>query len=262
MPFAVFRRHQRKLLAIFAILAMFGFVVADSLPRLLSGGYGGRNQNPVGRHALRQDRSTAATLNADGRSSGTTPTCSWPSSIAPRGEPARFGDLDDPSLVDALILQHEADRLGMPAGPEVGREWLKQTFGQHMNRETFERSSRRFNNQVSGEQILGDIANQVRLAKVQQLLGSPVVTPLDVFQTYRDQNERVSARAAGFPVEDFVAKVARAVAVGARGMYYDKYKDVLPDPARDTPGFKIPRQIRVEILSIDGDALRAGSRTS
>src|SRR5437763_16970914 len=38
MPFAVFRRHQKKLLAIFAILAMFGFVVADSLPRLLSGG--------------------------------------------------------------------------------------------------------------------------------------------------------------------------------------------------------------------------------
>src|SRR5205823_5927356 len=29
MPFAVFRRHQRKLLALFAILAMFGFVLAD-----------------------------------------------------------------------------------------------------------------------------------------------------------------------------------------------------------------------------------------
>ena len=47
MPFAVFRRHQRKLLAIFAILAMFGFVLADSLPRLLSGGSGGSNANPV-----------------------------------------------------------------------------------------------------------------------------------------------------------------------------------------------------------------------
>ncbi len=33
MPFAVFRRHQRKLLAIFAILAMFGFVLADSRSR-------------------------------------------------------------------------------------------------------------------------------------------------------------------------------------------------------------------------------------
>ena len=47
MPFAVFRRHQRKLLAIFAILAMFGFVLADSLPRLLSGGYMGSSGDPV-----------------------------------------------------------------------------------------------------------------------------------------------------------------------------------------------------------------------
>ena len=45
MPFAVFRRHQRKLLAIFAILAMFGFVLADSLPRLLNRGYGGRPED-------------------------------------------------------------------------------------------------------------------------------------------------------------------------------------------------------------------------
>jgi hypothetical protein len=44
MPFEVFRRHQRKLLAIFAILAMFGFVVSDSLPKLLNPSYGGRDQ--------------------------------------------------------------------------------------------------------------------------------------------------------------------------------------------------------------------------
>ncbi len=47
MPFEVFRRHQRKLLAIFAILAMFGFVVSDSLPKLLNPSYGGRDQPVV-----------------------------------------------------------------------------------------------------------------------------------------------------------------------------------------------------------------------
>ena len=39
---------------------------------------------------------------------------------------------------------------------------------------------------------------------------------------------------------------------------YEKYKDVLPDPARETPGFKVPRQIQVEILSIDGNGLARG----
>ena len=47
MSFEVFRRHQRKLLAVFAILAMFGFVVSDSLPRLLSSNAAGRDQPVV-----------------------------------------------------------------------------------------------------------------------------------------------------------------------------------------------------------------------
>jgi len=46
-------RHQRKLLAIFAILAMFGFVVSDSLPKLLNPSYGGRDQPVV--KLFRQD---------------------------------------------------------------------------------------------------------------------------------------------------------------------------------------------------------------
>ena len=59
---------------------------------------------------------------------------------------------------------------------------------------------------MSGETILADIANQVRIANASQLLGTPLVTPLDVFDIYRDQSERVSVRAVGFPTEDFVAR--------------------------------------------------------
>jgi len=77
MPFAVFRRHQRKLLAIFAILAMFGFVLADSLPRLLSGGYGGSTGDTVvaklyGKSVHRSDIQVMA-------EEGTGPTASSPS---------------------------------------------------------------------------------------------------------------------------------------------------------------------------------------
>ncbi|WP_406700296.1 hypothetical protein V5E97_15905 [Singulisphaera sp. Ch08] len=248
MPFAVFRRHQRKLLAVFAILAMFGFVLADSLPRLLSPGTGGPDQNsvvvelynkPVYRSELNE---MAVQRNNANR---------FMEALA--GSPI-FGDINTRSIVDALILQHEADALRMPTGPDVGREWLKQATNGQMNRDLFEATLSRFGNQVSGEQILSDIANQVRIAKVRQLSASPVVTPLDVFQTYRDQNERISARIVPFAVESFLDKVSEPTPVQAQA-FYEKYKDVLPDPTRDTPGFKIPRQVRVEILSIDGAAL-------
>ncbi len=89
------------------------------------------------------------------------------------------------------------------------------------------------------------------------LPGNPLVTPYDVFRTYRDQNELVSAKAVEIPVEKFLAKVPEPSAEELTALY-EKYKDVLPDPARETPGFKVPRQIQVEILSIDGNALARG----
>ena len=206
MPFAVFRRHQRKLLAIFAILAMFGFVLADSLPRLLSPGYGGAGADPVvatlyNKPIRRSDINEMAVQRNNANL--------FMATLA--GRPI-FGEISTRAIVDALILQHEADKLKMPAGPEVGREWLKQATNGLMNRDLFEATLSRFGNRVSGEQILSDIANQVRIIKVRQLLGEPVVTPLDVYQAYRDQNERVGAKLVAFAVDDFLEKVAEPAA--------------------------------------------------
>jgi peptidyl-prolyl cis-trans isomerase D len=130
-----------------------------------------------------------------------------------------------------------------------------------MSRELFEELASRFSNTVSPEQLLADLANQVRLANVRALLGSPMVTPFDVFQSYRDEKERVSAKLVEIPVERFLSKVPEPSASEIQA-FYDQYKDVLPDPSRDTPGFKVPRQIQVEILSIDGRALEESIRNS
>jgi len=249
MPFEVFRRHQRKLLAIFAILAMFGFVVSDSLPKLLNPSYGGRDQpvvklygKTIYRSALNEmlEQRTLANM--------------FVSELIPYMGRNPFGTTKDRDLVDALILQHEADRLGLPTGPDVGREFLKRITNDKMNSELFEVLLSRLNNRVSGGQLLADIANQVRLANVRRLLGAPLVTPYDVFRSYRDQNERVSAKIVEIPVEKFLAKVAEPTPEDLQAEY-QQYEDVLPNPASDTPGFKVPRQIQLEILSIDGNAI-------
>ncbi|MGZ3354462.1 MAG: hypothetical protein ACXVBO_06370, partial [Isosphaeraceae bacterium] len=170
-----------------------------------------------------------------------------------------FGGLKQRDLVDAMILQHEADRLNIPATAEIGREWLRQITGGRMNGELFNVLFNRFSNEVSEEHLLADIANQVRLRKVRQLLGYPVVTPYDVYRSYRDQNERVGAKIVEMPVDSFLSKVSEPAASEVQALY-DKYKDVLPDPARETPGFKIPRRVQLEVLSLDGNALARGLR--
>ena len=115
MALEVFRRHQRKLLAIFAILAMFGFVVSDSLPRLLNSNAAGRDQPVVKLYdkmifqsdlnEMAVERSYANQLVAR---------------LIPFYGQNPFGALKTRDMVDALILQHEADRLGLPSGPELG----------------------------------------------------------------------------------------------------------------------------------------------
>ena len=251
MPFEVFRRHQRKLLAIFAIMAMFGFVVSDSLPRLLNSNPGGRDQKVAELYGKSVYQSQLNEL-AHQRTRANL-------FLSGLGSREFFGGLKQRDMVDAMILQHEADRLNIPATAEIGREWLRQSTGGRMNGELFNVLFSRFSNEVSEEHLLADIANQVRLRKVRQLLGYPVVTPYDVYRSYRDQNERVGAKIVEMPVDSFLSKVSEPAASEVQALY-DKYKDVLPDPTRETPGFKIPRRVQLEILSLDGNALARGLR--
>ncbi|MEJ7637673.1 MAG: hypothetical protein WKF75_06700 [Singulisphaera sp.] len=197
MPFAVFRRHQRKMLAIFAILAMFGFVLADSLPRLFNSNSTADADPVVVQLKDRSVRSSEVAAMAAERSRASRFIAELNQLIGRRPiSPAQiFGDVTTRPIVDALILKQYADALAMPADPQVAKEWLKLRTGGLVNADLFEEALRRSGVQVTGEQILSDIANQVRLANARQLLGEPIVTPLDVFQSYRDQNERVSVRA-------------------------------------------------------------------
>jgi peptidyl-prolyl cis-trans isomerase D len=252
MPFEVFRRHQRKLLTIFAILAMFGFVVSDSLPKLLSPSYAGKDpevatifKSTIHRsqlQAIHEERSLANLFVYE---------------VAPFLRDRWFGGTGDRALIDALILEHEADELGIPGGSEQGREFVEVISNHMMNETIFESKLARLNARVTGDQVLTAIGNQLRIKNVQSLMGRPQVTPYDVFQVYRDQNERVSAHAVAIPVETFLTKVAEPSDDEIFAMY-EQYKDVLPDPARETPGFKVPRQLQLEILSIDSNALAQG----
>ncbi|MDG3003947.1 hypothetical protein [Paludisphaera mucosa] len=249
MPFEVFRRHQRKMLAILAILAMFTFVLADSLPRLLSPSYAARDVEVAklfGRTVHRSDLGQMA------RQRSRANLVANALNLFPFSRDA-FGGLKERDLIDALILEKEADRLGMPADAAAGREWLLAATGGRMNREVFESLYSRFSNEISQEDLLADIANQVRIAKVRTLPGRPLVTPYDAFQAYRGQGERVADKVVEIPVENFLGKVGEPSQAEVQALY-DKYKDVLPDPALATPGFKVPRRVQVEFATVEGDA--------
>ncbi len=131
---------------------------------------------------------------------------------------------------------------------------------------TFQLLMMDFHNQVSDEQVLAAIGDQVRLNYVRgalnspgRLLGTSRWSPHTTFTgPIATKNEKVSAKLVEVPVDKFLAKVPDPSEAEIRA-FYDFHKDSLPDPTRATPGFKVPRQVQVEILSVDGNALARSS---
>ncbi len=256
MAFQTFRDHQKKLLAVLAILAMFAFVVGDSVPRLLrNASWFGDNANPVvvelGGRAIR--RSEFDRLRRD-----RTAANMFLSRLT--GNPAFFGELTDRAMVDALILEREADALGIPRSTAMAKDWLLSLTGGRIAEKVggvseFDRLVKEaFGNELSPDGVLDAVARQVRIAEVQVLPGQPLVTPLDVYDAYRDQNELASSYAVAFPVAEFVAKVAEPSDSEIQS-YYEQYKNRPADPEKGEPGFALPRRVTYEYLMVDGAAL-------
>jgi SurA N-terminal domain len=252
MPFEVFRRHQKKMLAVLAIMAMVAFTLDFSLIKNLTGQASPGDQvvvtlngKPIRRSELNMmavQRSRAHRLL--GRLWFGIP------------EYPVFGPMNTRALVDAVILEREADKLGMTASVKFAKDWLRDTTPGGITSEKFDAAFRSgfSNDEVTEEGLLGELANQLRIANVRRLTGSPQTTPLDVYRAYRDQYERVAASFIRFPVADYTSQAADPSASELES-YYEKYKSVLPDPKRDTPGFMTPRRARAEYLMLDMGAV-------
>ncbi len=254
MPFAVFRQHQRKLLAVFAILAMVGFVLSDTLPRWInSGGMSDRDLEVAELYGKKIHLSDIQTIREQRMRANRF-------MAIPSGNPNFFGGIGRADLIDALILKHQADRLNIPDSTDFANKWLDKMTDNALTPAIFESFMAQFDNKVDGEQILYDIAGQVRIRIAMEGVALPVVTPLDVFRNFRDQTERNAFKVASFPVQSFVDKVGGPTEGEIRALF-ERYRDVLPDPASPTPGFKVPRQVRAEILTLDTNKLIAEFKT-
>ena len=245
MPFAIFRRYQRNLIAVFAIMAMIGFVLSDTLTRR-SNSDANRGQNTViaelyGKPIRRVD---LFKINEQRQRANRF------LGLANSGVgPSAFGGTSTRELVDALILEHEADRLGIPNDARFANEWLNKVTSGSMNASMFEFILSRFGSDIGGEALLTDLAGQVRIQQAQETIAATIVTPLDVFRTYRDQAEKASFKIVPVEVNAFLDKVGEPTDAQIQAIY-DRGKDRLPDPNSPEPGFKEPRRVKVELVSI------------
>lgn len=287
MPFETFRRNQRPLLAVFGIMAMFAFVLSDSVMSFLGSRPSGANKDEVVAKLYGKDiKASQLGEMANQRAFANdfvTKLMSLKLATAQIGLPVPqsiFGPTDDRSIVDALILEKEADRLGIPIDLESTKTWLReaptqillQSLGLAGSEVTMRTFRDRIGNVTSGDldttyqtffatripdgALLNAIGNQLRLLQVRTLGGATEISPLDVYDDFKAEAETISVNAVDFPADKFLPQAGEPTEADLKALF-EKGAQTEPKRTVAAPAFKLPRRVQVEAVSIDTNALTA-----
>jgi hypothetical protein len=171
------------------------------------------------------------------------------------------GSLTPQGLLDFMIWKHEADRLGiqLTAG-DVRDEVIREAFGK-LNQSDIGTLERQLASRRSGPGV--DLAKalvdefRVRFAQLAILGYDPgtasrvpaLMTPYEFWEYYRKNRTEASVRFVDVPVQHFLSQVKEKPSDEELKTFFESHKDQEYDPAKDTPGFKLPRRISVEWIS-------------
>lgn len=197
---------------------------------------------------------------------------------SPRGERADLFFLNAPNRTNAdrvnfLIWQKKADQLGISFREDDIKRMVADEFynffrdeAQVQVRQTLQRQS---NNRFNFDACIAAIGEEFRVRTAQLAVlgpgmvnlrpdqtfsGTPVfTTPFEQFEYYRDKCSPTAYEVIPVPAIGFMDKVVGEPAPKELDRLFDQYKNAEPNPARETPGFKIPREIKLGWISATGE---------
>lgn len=296
MPFEVFRRHQRKILAVLAIAAMIAFVFPlNTISSLLGfGNAGGQSDTPVaemhGRPVYRQElamwaqtRSLANQFVFSAELAVGSPVANLLAQLdlnaeaaervlagVPQVGPLRarqavretmhyFGGADEQSLLDAMILRHKADKMGVVVSDDGVTRFIQQITGDRLQPEQLTAIRTQRLQGVSEGHLYDILRDELRVRELASLfrvgsLGQP--TPDELWAHFQRFNSKVDAEVVPVAAARYVDQVPEPSDQELDELFA-KYKDREPDPNSPEPGFKQPRRVKGEELVASLDAFKA-----
>ncbi len=259
--FDVFRKYQRSLLVAVAILAMLAFFV---LPPFLQMGGGGPGGDPVAARWSGGEISEGQ-LERSVAMRSVVNRFLVEAAVAAGRDPARlplFPEAEE-AVVRTLLVNEEARANGLVVSDTAINDFLAQWT----------------NNLVRPEQLAEIIAG-LRLgptAVSQHALFEALRAELTgrnmlfMFQTgfsgdppgwrwdyYKRLEQKAAVEVVAVPVESVVADVPAPTEATLRS-FFDRYKDDLPDPRSDAPGFRKPRRAKYEFFVAKREAFEAAA---
>jgi hypothetical protein len=162
-------------------------------------------------------------------------------------------------------------------GPVMSPEWLEQAVANEYRAQAVLRT-------LQGKSVIAEIARESRgqgLNQMEQIilqqffrvnlneLPTPgdrsftsaypgAVTPYEFFEFYKDRctENSFSVLEVNADSKAFLDQVTGEPTQPERVALFNKYKGELPDPSRDRPGFREPRKLKVDFVTLDANAPR------
>jgi hypothetical protein len=171
-------------------------------------------------------------------------------------------------LINFMLWQKKADQLGITFTPKDISQLIEKEFygffrsGVAIRKEL--QNTAGFNMDV----CLAAIGEEFRVRTAQAAVLGPSMVymrgdktfggttnfspPFEVFEYYREQCSPTDYEAFPIPAAAFVSQVTQEPQEQELKSLYDQHKDDEPNPAREIPGFKIPRLVKLEWVSASG----------
>lgn len=258
-PFKYFRKHQKLMLAILGVLAMFGFVI---LPVIMQGMGSGTVVNPMvattqkyGDLAesrlryLRQQRNLVLQFLAIVRDTVREAQGNF---LYAHQMMEQIGPLEDESIINAWLLAKRATDLGLVVDDKTINQFLADVTQGKLGSEGI-RGILRSMNDVAVPYLFDSLRQELLALRARELLsmGLSATTPGQRWEYFQRMNRKVTIESAGLAVEQFLSQVTEEPSERELVAFFDEHKMTLADPLSPEPGFAEPKRVSIEYLKAE-----------
>jgi hypothetical protein len=167
---------------------------------------------------------------------------------------------------DFALWLKKADKLGVKIQASDAEAMVNDEFNGLISKEQLAKLEKGFLNKpgYTRDTIYQALADEYRVRTAMNIVLSPGFSAMDrvvskasapgeLYQTFKQQCEPGTFAIMTVPVENYMSKVTATPSESELRAMFDKYRSQEPNPAREAPGFREPRKLKMTWVEITGE---------
>ena len=275
-PFRIFRKHQKGVMVVIILGAIFLFTVGDTVLKMF-GGTGGPQggkvtvETNIGKltqrqiHNLMQQRKTVHNFiaRAYARSHSEMEKSPFFNQMLPYVvQRYGFGRISETEILYAWLYRHEARKLGIVVSDKQVEEYIDGFTDRKLSSNKFKELLREM--QIGPKELFDIIRDELQAVTAYRMkLPVVVPSPEKYWEYYQQLNTKEKIEVAALPVKEFTGQAPEPT--GAQIVkLFEKHKDDVEQAFEGEfkPGFRQPHRVKLQYLELSFADMEAKARAA